>query len=332
MHKSLGNGVEPGEVIKEYGADILRLWATSSDYRTDMRISKDILKQLSDIYLKVRNTARFILGNLDGFDPGNLMPVRELEGLDRWALGRLNDLVARVLDSYEKYEYHPIYHGIHNFCAVEMSSFYFDVIKDRLYCDGRDSASGRSARSAIYTILSALTRLLAPILAFTSEEIWAAMPGWNGESVMLSDMPRPDDALALPKDERERWDALLELRVCANKALELARAEKLIGKPLDAEVTLYMGRGSERLRGFIDGERLDTLFIVSRVNVISGEGEGYRPEEMPYLTIAVAQANSPMCARCWTHGEDVGGDGRYGDLCPRCAGVVSEIRAGAGEV
>ncbi|MDR0446299.1 MAG: isoleucine--tRNA ligase, partial [Oscillospiraceae bacterium] len=243
MHKSLGNGVEPGEVIKEYGADILRLWATSSDYRTDIRISKDILKQLSDIYLKIRNTARYILGNLDGFDPAGLTPVSEMAELDRWALSRLNALVARVRSSYEKYEYHPIYHGIHNFCAIEMSSFYFDIIKDRLYCDGHDSPSGRSARSAIYIILSALTRMLAPILAFTAEEIWAAMPhatGDDAESVLFNDMPAAKADYELDTATEGKWERLLALRGAVNKALELARAEKTVGKPLDAEVTLFI--------------------------------------------------------------------------------------------
>jgi isoleucyl-tRNA synthetase len=334
MHKSLGNGVDPQDVINQYGADLLRLWASSSDYTSDMRISKDILKQLSDIYLKIRNTARYILGNLGGFDPSERVPFEEMDPLDRWAVARLNDLVRRVRTSYDNYEYHPIYHGIHNFCAVDMSSFYLDIIKDRLYCDGETSHSRRSAQSAIYTILDCLVRMLAPILAFTAEEIWALLPrcpGDDGGSVLYNDMPEYSPALALTPEQSSRWDALLGLRACVNKALELARAAKTIGKPLDAEVTITFGEGTDALREAIDGYRLDTLCIVSKVNVARGDGEGYSPPELPGVTISVAQSAAPMCARCWTHGESVGSDARYGDLCPRCADVVSGRQSEAGE-
>ncbi|MDR2357015.1 MAG: class I tRNA ligase family protein, partial [Oscillospiraceae bacterium] len=333
MHKSLGNGVDPQDVIEQYGADILRLWVSSTDYTTDARISKDILKQLSDIYLKIRNTARYILGNLDGFDPEVPTPPENMLEIDRWALSRLNELVRRVRASYDKYEYHPIYHGIHNFCAVEMSSFYLDVIKDRLYCDGETSRSRRSAQSAVYTILDGLVRMLAPILAFTAEEIWAAMPHGSDEdagSVLYNDMPEYSPSLALTPEQTARWDTLLTLRSCVNKALELARAEKIIGKPLDAEVTVYLGEGTDALREAVDGARLDALCIVSKVNVARGAGEGYAPDELPGVTISVEQSADPMCARCWTHSGSVGSDARYGDLCPRCADVVSERRGECG--
>jgi isoleucyl-tRNA synthetase len=306
MHKSLGNSVSPDEVINEYGADLLRLWVSSSDYTSDVRISKDILKQLSDIYLKIRNTARYILGNLDGFDPDDLVPFAEMDGLDRWAVSRLNALVGRVRESYDKYEYHTIYHGIHNFCAVEMSNFYLDVIKDRLYCDPKSSASGKSARTAIYLILDALVRLLAPILAFTSEEIWAAMPhhaGVQTGSVLWNDMPGYDPALDLTEEETEKWRALLELRAAVNKELEVARANKVIGKPLDAEIELPLTDAPE---GFYP---LDKLFIVSRVTAGGG-------------AITVRASEAPKCARCWTHNEHVGENGEHPELCPRCVEAI----------
>ncbi|MDR1590050.1 MAG: isoleucine--tRNA ligase [Oscillospiraceae bacterium] len=334
MHKSLGNSVTPEEIIREYGADILRLWVSSSDYTTDARMSKDILKQLSDIYLKIRNTARYILGNLNGFFLSERIPFDEMEPLDRWAVARLNELVRRVRTSYDNYEYHPIYHGIHNFCAVDMSSFYLDIIKDRLYCDGETSRPRRSAQSAIYTILDGLVRMLAPILAFTSEEIWAAMPHGpecDAGSVLYNDMPEYSPSLSLTPEQTARWDALATLRACVNKALELARADKRIGKSLDAEVTVYLGEGTQALREVIDGQRLDTLLIVSKVNVVSGAGPGYAPDELSGVTICVEQSAEPMCARCWTHGDGVGSDARYGDLCPRCADVVSKRHYGAEE-
>ena len=203
----------------------MRLWVASSDYRVDVRISKDILKQLSDIYLKIRNTARFILGNLEGFDPDHAVPFEEMLALDRWAVIRFNKLIQRVRASYDRYEYHTIYHGIHNFCAVDMSNFYLDIIKDRLYCDGTNSFSRKSAQSAIYLILDGIVRLIAPILAFTSEEIWSAMPHSirdDTESVLYNDMPEPNPAYDFAPGEESKWEKLLGLRTDVNKALELA--------------------------------------------------------------------------------------------------------------
>ncbi|MDR0916956.1 MAG: isoleucine--tRNA ligase [Oscillospiraceae bacterium] len=301
MHKSAGNAVAPDEVINEYGADILRLWVASSDFRADVRISKDILKQLSDIYLKIRNTARYILGNLNDFDPNSLTPFADMQPLDRWAVSRLNALVKRVRDAYERYEYHTIFHGIHDFCAVEMSNFYLDVIKDRLYCDARDSQSGKSARTAIFTILDALVRMLAPILAFTPEEIWAAMPhesGANTESVMLNDLPDYSAAHELTAEETANWDKLLTLRNLVNKELELARADKKIGKSLEAVVTI-----PEKHKSDAD---LAALFIVSAVHYADTDA------------ITVEPSTAPKCPRCWNHSEETDENG----LCPRCRAEV----------
>jgi isoleucyl-tRNA synthetase len=326
MHKSLGNAVAPDEVIKDYGADILRLWVASSDYRTDVRISKDILKQLSDIYLKIRNTARFILGNLEGFDPDHAVPFDQMLELDKWAVIRFNKLVERVRAAFDRYEYHTIYHGVHNFCAVEMSNIYLDIIKDRLYCDGNGSLSRRSAQSAIYLILDGIVRLIAPILAFTSEEIWAAMPhGKNADigSVLFNNIPDPNPDYDYSAGQEAKWDKLLAIRADVNKALELARAEKVVGKPLDAEITLYLDTSAAAAFEDIRNENLKELFIVSKVAVVSGSGKGYVAQEFKGVSISVKASGEPKCARCWTHDAHVGGSTEHPELCPRCLGAIS---------
>lgn len=326
MHKSAGNAVSPDEIIREYGADILRLWVASSDYRVDVRISKDILKQLSDIYLKIRNTARYILGNLNGFDPDSLMPFEEMLELDKWAVIRLNKLVERVRASYDRYEYHTVYHGIHNFCAVEMSNIYLDIIKDRLYCDGIASHSRKSAQSAIYMILDGIVRLVAPILAFTAEEIWRDMPhdrNADPMSVLFNAMPLPNPAYDYAEGQEEKWDKLLALRTDVNKALELARADKIIGKPLDAEVILYLDdAGAEAFRQIKD-KKLSELFIVSKVIVKSGAGTGYPGQEFKGAVIEVKASAEPKCARCWIHDAHVGESADHPELCPRCQTAIS---------
>ncbi|SHI20088.1 Isoleucyl-tRNA synthetase [Sporobacter termitidis DSM 10068] len=327
MHKSLGNAVSPDEVIKDYGADILRLWVASTDYRADMRISKDILKQLSDIYLKIRNTARFILGNLDGFDPDDAVPFEEMPELDKWAVIRFNRLIERVRASFDKYEYHTIYHGVHNFCAVEMSNIYLDIIKDRLYCDGTASLSRKSAQSAVYLILDGIVRLIAPILAFTAEEIWAAMPHRKNdvaESVLYNDMPRPNPAYDYAPGQESKWDKLLALRADVNKALEVARAGKVVGKPLDAEITLYLDETGRAAFEEIKNESLKDIFIVSKVDVAFGAGTGYETQEFKGARVEVRASQAPRCVRCWTHDDRVGESADHPELCPRCRKAVKE--------
>lgn len=329
MHKSLGNTVSPEEIIKDYGADLLRLWVSSSDYHQDVRISKDIFKQLSDIYLKIRNTARFILGNLDGFDPDAQVPLNEMCGIDRWALMRLNALCEKVRNSYEEYEFHPIYHAIHNFCVIDMSNQYLDIIKDRLYCEDKEGLKRRSAQTAMYLILDALVRMLAPILAFTSEEIWRSMPhekSAEAESVLFNDMPKPNDKYNLSESELKRWEELFALRGDALRALEKARAEKVIGKSLDAALMLYVsGKSVELIEKFSTLE-LAELFIVSEVKFEKAEGEGFSSTEFEGLKISVSSAKTEKCARCWTHDAQVGRNEDHPELCPRCAGVVSAIK------
>ena len=324
MHKSLGNSVLPDELIPKYGAELLRLWAASADYRMDMRCSDPIFKQLSDKYLKIRNTARYILGNLDGFDPETgLLPLEELEPLDRWALSRLDALVERCRAAYDNYEFFAVTYAIHNFCVTDMSNFYLDIIKDRLYCEARDGHLRRSAQTAIWTILDAMTRLLAPILSFTAEEIWGFMPHRakdDPESVMYNDMPEPVEARRLTQAEAERWDTVMKLRSDVLKALELARGEKTIGKGLDAEVTLWLG--SELKPEALDGFDLKTIFIVSRVTVMTGETEGLEKGANTGVQVGVKASQAPKCSRCWAHDEHVGEDPDHPELCPRCAGVV----------
>ncbi len=322
MHKSLGNAVAPDEVIKDYGADMLRLWVASADYTQDMRISKEILKQLSQAYLKIRNTARYMLGNLDGFDPDRDQTAYEaLEPLDQWALSRYNDLVRTVRDAYERYEFHGVYRAIYNFCVVDMSNFYLDIIKDRLYC-GDDSSRG-AARTALYRILVGMTRMLAPILAFTSEEIWAAMPHSAADDpscVLLGDIPSYDEALCLGDEAAAQWDAVIALRADVNKALELARAQKIVGKSLDAEVTLYLGEEGRRAFDAMGRKNLPEIFIVSKVTVLDGPGRGMTGDSG--VTVAVQPSQAPKCSRCWTHSDLVD---RETELCPRCAQVLKKI-------
>ena len=328
MHKSLGNAVSPDEVIKDYGADMLRLWVASADYTQDMRISKEIMKQLSDAYLKIRNTARYMLGSLNGFDPNtDMVAYAELADLDKWALSRLNDLARTVRAYYNKYEFHGVYRSIYNFCVVDMSNFYFDIIKDRLYCG--DLSGRRSAQTALYRILDGMTRLVAPILAFTSEEIWAAMPhdgAADGESVLFNEMPDYEEALALPEAEAARWQAAMDLRADVNKALEIARSEKRIGKSLEAKVTLYFDGEAQALwngpLGGFDTADLETVCIVSHVDAVLGGGEGYAGEAVPGLTVKVEPAEGGKCERCWMYKEDVGRDHDHPALCTRCASVV----------
>ncbi len=326
MHKSLGNAVSPDEVLKDYGADIFRLWVASADYTQDMRISQDILKQLAQAYLKIRNTARYMLGNLHDFDPDQATPAAELLDLDRWAVSRLGRLARTCREAYDAYDFHVVYRAIYNFCVLDLSNFYLDVIKDRLYCG--DRASRRSAQSALYTILDGLTRLVAPILAFTSDEIWRAMPhakGADPRSPLLNDMPDLSDAPALPEAEEARWAQAIAVRDEVNKALELQRAEGGVKKSQDAAVTLALSDGlyadyeaGKFLAGFHPDD-LATLFIVSQVEVVRGE-TGRAAESVEGLWVAVAPAKGEKCPRCWNHHEHTDAEG----LCPRCAAVLRQ--------
>ena len=324
MHKSLGNAVSPDEVIKDYGADMLRLWVASADYTQDMRISKDIMKQLSQAYLKIRNTARYMLGNLCDFDPdANLVPVEQLMDLDRFALSSFNELVKTARAAYDKYEFHGVYRAVYNFCVVDMSNFYLDIIKDRLYCGGEEER--RSAQTALYYILDGMTRLIAPILAFTSDEIWHAMKhakGVDAESVLLGDMPDDNAAFTLDEAAQARWNRLVSLRDAVNKALENARNAGVFKKAQDTEVTVSV---SAEDAASLKDEDLATLCIVSKVTVTTENLEGEKNEDcLIPCTIAVKLSEAPKCPRCWNHNEHIGAAGHHAELCPRCAAVVGE--------
>ncbi|MBM6722896.1 isoleucine--tRNA ligase [Pseudoflavonifractor phocaeensis] len=324
MHKSLGNAVSPDEVIKEYGADMLRLWVASADYTQDMRISKDIMKQLSQAYLKIRNTARYMLGNLCDFDPdANLVPVDKLMDLDRFALASFNELVKTARAAYDKYEFHGVYRAVYNFCVVDMSNFYLDIIKDRLYCGGEEER--RSAQTALYYILDGMTRLIAPILAFTSDEIWHAMKhakGVDAESVLLNDMPEDNAAFTLDEAAQTRWNRLVSLRDAVNKALENARNAGVFKKAQDTEVTVSV---SAEDAASLKDEDLATLCIVSKVTVTTENLEGEKNEDcLIPCTIAVKLSEAPKCPRCWNHNEHIGTAGHHAELCPRCAAVVGQ--------
>ena len=323
MSKSMGNGIAPEDVIRRYGADILRLWVASSDYQGDVRISDSILAQLSEVYRKIRNTARFILGNVGDFDPNrDSVPFEGLRPIDRWALWRLDGLIRTVRDAYERYEYHVIYHAVHNFCVLDMSSFYFDVLKDRLYVEKSDSATRRAAQTVIYRVLDALTRMLAPILAFTAEEIWSYMPhiaSHNTESVMFNSMPEVsgekfDEAFT------RRWERIHTLRDDVKKALELDRAAKRIGDSLEAEITLHCGGELYDFAKSVESE-LPAVFIVSGVTVEPG-GKGSFTGDVEGLSVTVSHARGHKCARCWTYSETVGADAAHPDLCERCSRIV----------
>ncbi len=324
MHKSLGNGVDPADIIKEFGADIIRLWAGSSDYHADVRCSKEIFKQLSQNYLKFRNTARYCLGNLDGFDPDHLVPVAELEELDRWALTKLNALVAACRKAYDNYEFHVVSHAINDFCVVELSSFYLDIIKDRLYCEDRDGLRRRSAQTALYLIVDAMAKLFAPILAFTCDEIWQAMPHRAEDDVrniVLNRMPENFDAYVLDGETMAKWDVVMKLRQDVNGVLELARADKRIGKALEAHVSLQTE--NEALKAACAGVDLAEILIVSSCDFES-VGEGCTTgvgSNFPDLTVGVSDARGTKCPRCWMHSEEADENG----LCKRCAGVIARM-------
>ena len=330
MHKSLGNGVDPADIVKEFGADMIRLWAGSADYHVDVRCSKEIFKQLSQNYLKFRNTARYCLGNLDGFDANDLVKPEDMLELDKWAMTKLNKLIEKAAAAYDDYEFHVVSHLINDFCVVELSNFYLDIIKDRLYCEERDGLKRRSAQTALYLILDTMTKMFAPILAFTCDEIWLAMPHRESDdvrNVVLNEMNKPFTEYALDDDEMAKWDALISVRNDVNGVLEAARGAKRIGKPLEASVTLHAKGASRQTVERISDMNLSELFIVSEC-LISDEDE-HDPEAVvgdgsynSGLTVSVKEAPGIKCPRCWMHSTKA--DPETG-LCPRCAAVVAKL-------
>ena len=315
MHKSAGNGVEPSEIIRDYGADIIRLWVASSDYTVDVRAGKEIFRQLSEAYRKMRNTARFMLGNINDFDPAkDMVADDQLFEIDRWALEACNKLTANLRDAYDHYDFSRAYHALYNFCVIDMSNFYMDVIKDRLYC--ADDHARRCAQTALYRILVDFTKLLAPILCFTSQEIWSYVPKLPGmkDYVVFEQMPEAkpaaDDAFTA------KWDRIMAIRDDVKKVLEQARADKVIGSALEAGLTLYCSKEVYDFLNAIPMDELADLFIVSHVELI--EGEGGVKGLVEGLGVSAAHAVGNKCLRCWKYDTSVGEDG----LCPRCAKVL----------
>ena len=324
MHKSLGNGVDPADLIKDYGADIVRLWAASSDYHADVRCSKEIFKQIAQNYLKFRNTARYCLGNLNEFDPDNLVAPEQMEELDRWALTKLNSLIVACRKSYGEYEFHMVTHAINDFCVVDLSSFYLDIIKDRLYCEEKDGLRRRSAQTALYLIVDAMAKLFAPVLAFTCDEIWQSMPHRKEDdrrNILLNQMPADCAGYALPEEAMARWDTVIKLRQDVNGVLEKARADKRIGKALEAHVTLETA--DQAVKAACDGLNLAEIFIVSDCAWAAPEegAEAACGENFPGLTVGVTEAKGTKCPRCWMHSLNANAEG----LCPRCAAVIAKM-------
>ncbi len=325
--KSLGNVVDPMKVIKQMGADILRLWVSSTDYRSDLAASPNILNQLSDAYRKIRNTCRFLLGNLYDFSlKTNGVSYQQMPEIDRWALLKLHQLIQRVLTAYSNYDYHVVHHAVHSFCVLDMSALYLDIIKDRLYTSPANSKERRSAQTVLHETLNVLVRLLVPILAFTSEEIWGYLPKQEGTpvSVQMTDLPEVNEEY-LDVELDRKWERLLEVRGEATRVLEQARRDKTIGNSLEAAVDLY---ASGELFDFLrdSAEELSTLFIVSSVNLHRvSQADISSPAAVNGLAVKVRRAQGDKCERCWMYHEDVGKNAAHPTLCPRCSETVGNI-------
>jgi isoleucyl-tRNA synthetase len=316
MSKSAGNVIAPEEVINQLGADVLRLWVAAEDYKDDIKISNEILKRSADSYFRIRNTYRFLLGNLYDFHPEkDRVPYRDLHEMDRWALHQLQKLIARVREAYEHFEFHTVYHSVQNFCAVEMSALYFDILKDRLYTFSSSSLGRKSAQTALDMILKSLTCLMAPILSFTSEEVWKYIPQEPGkaESVHLASFPEVqseylDDAL------NERWERIWEVRAVVTKALEEARKEKVIGLSLDAQVHLHL---PEKVFSFLEcyEKDLKSIFIVSSVTL-------HQTKDQKEVRAVVSRAEGEKCERCWNYDVSVGHHPEHQAICQRCVEAI----------
>jgi len=331
MSKSLGNTVDPLKVVQQYGADILRLWVASTDYRNDMALSENILKQVADAYRKIRNTVRYLLGNLYDFNPATDMVDRDhLVEIDRWAMHRLQEVVGKVATAYKEYEFHLVYHALNNYCSVDLSAVYLDILKDRLYTSGKNSVERRSAQTVLYTVADALIRMLAPILSFTAEEAYAFLPKLDDAPAtsQLLTMPQVDPAY-LDEELAAEWEKLLEVREAAQSVLERARADKLIGSSQEAAVHLYVTGGEGSLAELLDRHLVDmpAILIVSDVKLFVG-GQStpsgtYYGEGPGDLSVEVVKASGEKCERCWNRRE-LGKIEAHPTLCERCAGVVLE--------
>jgi isoleucyl-tRNA synthetase len=328
MSKSLGNVVAPSEVIDKYGAEILRLWVSATDYREDIRISENILRQLSDAYRRIRNTSRFILGNLYDFDPGtDKVSYRAMPEIDRFALHKLQHLVEKTLKAYDAYEYHIIYHALYNYCTLDLSAFYLDILKDRLYTSPPKSIARKSAQTVMYLLMDSLARLMAPLLPVTADEIWKHMPGLKDKasSVHLTLLPAVNSRW---KDESlaQSWEKILQVRAEVTKALEEARSQKRIGHPLDAAVTISAKKDVyDVLKPY--AEDLRFIFIVSKVALLKDEtlDDSFKSENVTGLFIRIEVAAGEKCERCWVHETSVGSNKEHPSICERCQKALAEM-------
>ncbi len=324
MSKSLGNVISPKDINEKHGSEILRLWCSSADYRDDMKISNEIMSRLVEAYRKIRNTSRFILGNINDFDPSEAeINIKDLSEIDRVALSMLQGLIKKVTTSYETFAFYEVYHAIYQFCIVDMSSFYFDILKDRLYTFKTDSTERRNAQAVLYNILISLTKIMAPILSFTAEEIWQHAPGKNRESIFLTEFPELTEEY-IDIELEQKWEKLIAVRNEVNKALEIKRAEKLIGNALESRVTIYV---DDKLMAMLNeqGDFLPALFIVSAVDV-KGSSDApdaaYKSAEVSGLAVLVEKAEGEKCMRCWNRDVSVGESSEHPEICKRCLEVV----------
>jgi isoleucyl-tRNA synthetase len=321
MSKSLGNVVAPMEVIQKYGAEILRLWVSASDYRDDVRISETFLNQLSDAYRRIRNTCRFMLGNLFDFDgKTDSVPYESMPDIDKFALHTLQELIKRTRSAYDAYEFHIIYHALYNYCTLDLSAFYLDILKDRLYTSAPESIGRRSAQTVLFVMLDAIVRIMAPILSFTAEEVWNYMPDYEGKekSVHMAFLPQvnsqwQDEALA------SRWNHLLQVRGEVTKSIEEARSKKRVGHSLDAAVTLSVNDTLYDLLEAFAGD-LRSIFITSKTSLVKGEPlkGAYVSPVLKGLSILVEPAEGIKCERCWVHDGSVGENPDRPTICNRC--------------
>lgn len=327
MHKSAGNVIAPEELIENYGAEILRLWVAGEDYRDNIRLSKEILKRLTEAYRRIRNTCRYLLGNLNDFDPEtDSIKYQQMEELDRWVLNRLQELNERVLKAYEDFEFHLVYHSLHNFCVLDLSAFYLDIIKDRLYTSPSQSLARRSAQTAMNEILESLVRLMAPVLSFTSDEIWQHMKGKERSSSVHTELFVPLNTTYKDSELAGRWEDIIAFRREVTKALELARKDKVIGHPLDASVTVGLSPDlMEKIAPY--REQLRSIFIVSSVDIkdMNQLEKSLESETLPGLRVKVSPSTDPKCERCWVHDPTVGNDTGHPTICKRCVQALAEM-------
>ncbi|NCC24602.1 MAG: isoleucine--tRNA ligase, partial [Deltaproteobacteria bacterium] len=333
MSKSVGNVVAPQEIIKKYGAEILRLWVASENYQEDVRISDEIMGRLVDAYRRIRNTFRFILGNISDFDPeGSALTGTHLLPLDRFALDLVQSRHRTIQKAYERFEFHRVFHTLHNLCVTDLSAFYLDIIKDRLYVSAPDSLERNSARTALWHIALTLLQDIAPILSFTAEELFSHMPETlRGPGQTVFTLRHDLREIFVTPEERNQWEILLQVRTEVSKAIEPLRQSKALGHSLDSHVRLFADEDLFKILGPLASD-LATLFIVSRADLLPADqapADAQASTELEGLKIIVQRASGDKCQRCWMYNEEIGTDAEHSDVCPRCAAVLRDLGSGA---